>query len=167
MRQKISKRLEALERAADKEVFADAFDFAVAYYIGGARHMSEVVDAYARALGYKDLHELCRAFADLLRQPSDSVANRRTFERTRRVRCQLLAKFGYDLRRARPRALADATYRIVRTLPNEWLTTLRSAHRKSWETEARANQLLKEAMKLVEERQLVRHTRPRQGDPRQ
>jgi hypothetical protein len=48
MRQ-ISKRLEALERAADKEVLANAFPFAIAYYLGGARHESEVVDAYARA----------------------------------------------------------------------------------------------------------------------
>jgi hypothetical protein len=152
MRQKISKRLESLERAADKEVFADAFDFAVAYYIGGARHTSDVVEAYARALGYQDLHELCQAFADLLRPPpSDSEANRRTFERIRRGRCQLLAKFGYDLRRARPAASADAAYRIVRTLPEEWLTTLRSAHRKSCEAEARANQLLKDVMKLAED----------------
>jgi hypothetical protein len=151
MRQKISKHLEALERAADKEVLADAFDFAVAYYIGGARHTSEVVEAYARALGYKDPHELCQALADLLREPSDSVAYRRIFERTCRARFQLLAKFGYDLRRARPAALADAAYRIVRTLPEEWLATLRSAHRKSCQAEARANQLLKEVMKLAED----------------
>jgi hypothetical protein len=146
----MSKRIDALERAADKEVFADAIDFAVAYYIGGARHTSEVVDAYARALGYKDLHEFCQACADLLRQPSDSVANRRIFERTCRARFQLLAKFGYDLRRARPAALADATYRIVRTLPEQWLTTLRSAHRKSCKAEVRANRLLKQLMKSAE-----------------
>jgi hypothetical protein len=98
----ISKRLEALERAADKEVLANAFSFAIAYYLGGARHESEVVDAYARALGYKNLDEFCQAFADLLREPSDSVANRRTFERTPRAQCNPLAKFGYDLRRTRP-----------------------------------------------------------------
>jgi hypothetical protein len=50
--QRILKRLEALERAADKEIFADAFPFAIAYYLGGAKDESEVVDAYARALGY-------------------------------------------------------------------------------------------------------------------
>jgi hypothetical protein len=166
MRQ-ISKRLEALERAADKEVLANAFPFAIAYYLGGARHESEVVDAYARALGYKNLDEFCQAFADLLREPSDSVANRRTFERTRRAQCKLLAKSGYDLRRTRPAVLADAAYRIVRTLPEEWLATIKSGHRESCEAEARANQLLKEAMKLTEECQLVRHTRRRQGDPRQ
>jgi hypothetical protein len=137
MRQKTSKRLEALEREADREALANAFPVAIAYYLGGARHMSEVGDAYAKALRYKDLDELCQAFADLLRQPSDSVANRRTFERTRRAQCQLLAKFGYDLSRASPAALADAFYPIVRTLPEEWLAALRSAHRKSCEAKAR------------------------------
>ena len=167
MRQ-ISKRLEALERAADIEVLANALPFAIAYYLGGARHESEVVDAYARALGYKNLDEFCQAFADLLREPSDSVDEPSDIRaRTRRAQCKLLAKFGYDLRRTRPAALADAAYRIVRTLPEEWLATIRSAHRESCEAEARANQLLKEAMKLAEECQLVRHTRRRQGDPRQ
>jgi hypothetical protein len=151
MRQKISKRLEALERPADKEVFADAFPFAIAYYLGGARHESEVVDAYARALGYKDLEELCHAFADLLREPSDSVANRRIFERTRRAQCKLLEKFGYDLRRASPAAVADALYRIIRTLPEEWLTRIKCAHRQSCEREARANKFVKALMELAEE----------------
>jgi hypothetical protein len=167
MRQ-ISKRLEALEREAGREVLANAFPFAVAYYLGGARHESEVVHAYARALGYKDLDEFCQAFADLLRQPSDSVDEPSGIRaRVRRAQRKLLTKFGYDLRRARPAALADAAYRIVRSLPEEWHATIKSAHRKSCEAEARANRLLKEAMKLAEECQHVRHTRRRQGDPRQ
>ena len=36
---RIAKRLETLERAADKELFADAFPFAIAYYLGGARNL--------------------------------------------------------------------------------------------------------------------------------
>jgi len=167
MRQ-ISKRLEALEREADREILANAVPFAIAYYLGGARHESEVVHAYARALGYKDLGELCEAFADLLRQPPDSVDEPSGIRaRAGRAQCKLLAKFGYDLRRARPAALADAAYRIVRSLPEELLTTIRSAHRESCEAEASVNQLLEEAYKLAEERQHVRHTRRRQGDPRQ
>ena len=74
MRQ-ISKRLEALERDADKEIFANAFPYAIAYYLGGARHESEVLDAYARALGYNNFAEFFKACADLFREPPDSLAN--------------------------------------------------------------------------------------------
>jgi hypothetical protein len=134
--QRILKRLEALERAADKEIFADAFPFAIAYYLGGAKDESEVVDAYARALGYQDLDELCQALADLLLQPPGSTDGALGIN---------------DLRRASPAALAEAPYRIIRTLPEEWRATIKSAHRESCEAEARANELLKEAMKLAEE----------------
>jgi hypothetical protein len=167
MRQ-ISKRIEALERKADKEILADAFPFAIAYHLGGARHESEIVEAYARALGYKDLTEFFKACGDLLRQPPDSVDKFSGIRaRAGRAQCQLLAKFGYDLRRPRPAALASAAYRIFKSLPEELLATIRSAHRKSYEAEAQANQLLEEAYKLVEERQHLRHTRRRQDDPRQ
>jgi hypothetical protein len=47
--------------------------------------------------------------------------------------------------------VADAAYRIVRTLPEEWRAMINSAHRESCEAEVRANQFLKEAMKLAEE----------------
>jgi hypothetical protein len=118
----ISKRLEALERRADREILANVFSIAIAYYLGGARHLSEVVDAYAKALGYKDLAEYCEA---LLRQ-SDSVDEPSGLRaRTHGAQCKLLAKFRYDPRRVRPAALADAAYRIVRTLPEEWLATIR------------------------------------------
>jgi hypothetical protein len=156
MRQ-ISKRLEALERAADKEIFADAFPFAIAYYLGGARNLSEVAHAYAKALGYKDLDEFVGASAYLFRQQSASLKERAAYEaRIHRARCELLAKFGYDLRRARPPALADARYRIVRTLPEEWRATIKSMHRKECEDEATANQFLKDLMQRVEECQRAR-----------
>ncbi|MGB8527560.1 MAG: hypothetical protein WCD75_12125 [Rhodoplanes sp.] len=150
MRQ-ISKRLETLERAADKEIFANAFPYAIAYYLGDARHESEVLDAYTRALGYNNFDEFLQPLADLLQEPSDSLANRRTCERIRRAVRKLLAKFGYDLRDTRPAVWADAAYQIVRTLPEEWLATIRSGYREMCEAEARADQLLKEAMKLAEE----------------
>ena len=67
MRRQISKRLETLERAADTEVFANALVYPIAYYLGGAKHVSEVPRAFARALGYHDLEELCRALAALFR----------------------------------------------------------------------------------------------------
>jgi hypothetical protein len=165
---RISKRLKALERAADKELFADAFPFAIAYYLGGARNLSEVAHAYAKALGYKDLHEFVGASAYLFRQQSASLKERAAHEaRIHRARCELLAKFGYDLRRARAAALADARYRIVRTLPEEWRATIKSMHRKECEDEATANQFLKHLMQQAEECQRARRTRRRQGDPRQ
>jgi hypothetical protein len=150
---RISKRLEALERAADKELFADAFPFAIAYYLGGARNLSEVACAYAKALGYKNLDELVGASAYLFGQPA-SLKERAAHEaRIHRARCELLAKFGYDLRRKSPAALADAFYRIVRTLPEEWLGTIKSDHRKECEDEARANQFLKNLMERAEKYQ--------------
>jgi hypothetical protein len=166
---RISKRLEALERASDKEIFGNDFSIAaaIAYYVGGARGPSEVVHGYARALGYEDLDELVEASAYLFCPRLERKGGRAAFEaRIQGALRKLLAKFGYDLRR-RPAALADAAYRIIRTLPEEWRAMIKSAQRESYEAEARANQLLKEAMKLTEECQLVRHTRRRQGDPRQ
>jgi hypothetical protein len=149
---RILKRLETLERAADKEIFADALPYAIAYYLGGAKHASEVLLGYARALGYKDLDEFCEGVADFLRQPSHAV-NKFSGLRARalRAQCKLLAKFGYNPRRASSAALADVPYRIVRTLPEEWRAMIKSTRRESYEAEARANPLLKEAMKLAEE----------------
>ena len=121
---RISKRLEALEWAADKELFADAFPFAIAYYLGGARNLSEVAHGYARALEYKDLDEFVESSAYLFSERFERKGDRAAHEaRIHRARCELLAKFGYDLRRKSPAALADAFYRIVRTLPEEWLGT--------------------------------------------
>jgi predicted ATPase len=128
--QRISKRLEALERAAEKEVFANALAFAIAYYLGGAKDKSELVDAYARALGYQKLEELCQGFADFLRQASGSVDGPSGIRmRTYRARRRLFTKFGYDLDGAPPAAIANAIYRIVRTLPEEWHAMIKSAQR--------------------------------------
>ena len=60
---RIFKRLEALEGAADRKLLSDNFamDVAVAYYLGGARHESELTQASATALGYKNVTEFCKA----------------------------------------------------------------------------------------------------------
>jgi hypothetical protein len=164
---RISKRLETLERAADKEIFAEAFLFAIAYHLGGARDLSEVTLGYARALGYKDLDEFVRASAYLFRQQTATLKERADHEeRIHRARTELLAKFGYEVRRARPAALADARYRIVRTLPEKWLATFKSDHMKECEDEATANQFLKDLMQRAEEHQHDRRTRRRRGGPR-
>jgi hypothetical protein len=167
---RISKRLEALERAADREIFEDLFfPVAIAYHLGGAKDESDVLHAYARALGYQDLDELTRAFADLLCQPSDSVAERSDLRaRADRAQLKLLAKFGYDPRRAPSAALADAPDRIMRSLPEEWRAIFRSAHRRSCEAEARASQLFKDLVDLAvaEECDRARQAKPRQGGPR-
>src|SRR5262245_447310 len=114
----IARRLEALERAADKEAITATLTYAVAYHLGGAKHMSEFFDAYARALGYPNLSEFCRGLEDLLQQPSDSVDEPLGIrQRALRARCALLAKFGYDPLLASPAALADPSYRIFKTLP--------------------------------------------------
>jgi hypothetical protein len=70
MRKRISNRIEALERAADREAFASAWPWAIAYYLGGAKHPSEVMLGYASALGYTDLDALCGELADLFKAPS-------------------------------------------------------------------------------------------------
>jgi hypothetical protein len=165
---RILKRLEALERAADREIFADAFSFAIAYHLGGARDLSEVMRAYAKALGYEDLHEFVRASAYLFRQESATLKERAAHEaRIHQAQCELLAKFGYDVRRASPAALADARYRIVKTLPDKWLAKIKSEHREDCEDEARTTQFLKVWMQVAEEHQHGRRTRRRRwGDPR-
>ena len=62
---RISKRLEALERAADREIFDNAapFAMAVAYYLGDAKDELDW-DAYGRVLGYQDPHEFWQALAN-------------------------------------------------------------------------------------------------------
>src|SRR4051812_46731819 len=79
---RIAKRLEALERAANKEIFADAFSFAaaIAYYLGGARDRSEIMHGYARALGYKDLDQICQATAYLFFQQKERAGGRAAHE---------------------------------------------------------------------------------------
>jgi hypothetical protein len=147
---RISKRVEALERAADKELFADAFPFAIAYYLGGARNLSEVAHAYAKALGYKDLDEFVGASAYLFGQQSASLKERAAHEACiHRARSKLLSKFGYG--RLRPAALTHAFSRITKTLPEDWLAAIKSMHRKECEDEARANQFLKNLMERAEE----------------
>jgi hypothetical protein len=161
------KRLEALERAAEREIFSDAFPLAIAYHLGGARDLSEVADAYAKALRYKDLDEFVRASAYLFRQQSASLKERAAHEaRIHRARCELLAKFGYDVRRARPAALADARYRIIKTIPEEWRAKIKSEHREDCEDEARTTRFLKVLMQVTEEYQHGPRTRRRQRDPR-
>jgi hypothetical protein len=145
--QRISKRLEALERAAENEVFAtNGPPYAIAYYLGGARDLSEVLHAHARALGYQGVDGLNHAFADLLCQPSDSVdkpSDLRT--RAHHAVCKLLKTFGYDPRRTSPAAFADAVDRIVRTLPEEWRAAIKSGHREWCESELRAKRILEVA----------------------
>ena len=145
MRKQIVKRLEALERATEKKVFARAptFSYAIAYFLGGAKHVSDP-HAYARALGYQNRAELCRAFAELLSEPS-STLNRYSGlpARTFRARRKLLAKFGFDLDGATPATLADALYRIARTLPEEWRAEIVSGERKMRAAEARADPILR------------------------
>ena len=146
---RISKRLEALERAADKELFADSFRFAIAYYLGGARNLSEVAHAYAKALGYKNLDEFVGASAYLFGHQPASLKERAAHEaRIHQARIQLLSKFGYA--RLRPAALTPAYSRITRTLPEDWLAAIKSAHSKECEDEARANQFLKNLMERAE-----------------
>jgi hypothetical protein len=77
------------------------------------------------------------------------VANVRGMDGSAAARADLALQVSARARRTRPAVLADAAYRIVRTLPEEWLATIQSGHRESWEAEARANQLLKEAMKKL------------------
>jgi hypothetical protein len=88
-------------------------------------------------------------------------------KRAHQAQCELLAKFGYDVRRASPAALADARYRIVKTLPDKWLAKIKSEHREDCEDEARTTQFLKVWMQVAEEYQHGRRTRRRRwGDPR-
>ena len=146
---RISKRLEALERAADREIFDNAapFAMAVAYYLGDAKDELDW-DAYGRVLGYQDPHEFWQALANevlanLAPLPSDMVDKSLDFRaRVRRAESKLLAKFGYDLRRVNPAALRDAPYRIVRTLPEKWLVMIKSAYRESYEAQATLNQMI-------------------------
>ena len=86
MRRQISRRLEALERAAETEVFANALPYAVAYYLGGAKHVSDGLQAYDRALGYENFDEACRGFAELFLQSSDRFRPLGYLDRVRRAR---------------------------------------------------------------------------------
>lgn len=182
MRRQISKRLKTLERAADTEVFSNALFYPIAYHPGGEKHVSEAPRAISRALGYHDLEELCRAFAALFR-PSSYSLSRPSDLRTRAGQAQrkLLAKFGYDPQpgvarsyvpapiygdRPRPNpALADAAYRIVAPLPDEWRAAIKSAHREGLEAELIADQILQILDRGIRgESKHARRTKPRQGD---
>src|SRR5205809_2093180 len=141
---RIFKRLKLLEEVEDKEAFAKALPFAVAYYLGGAKHPLETMDAYARALGYKDLDKFFDAFANFSLDESGNVNGIADIRaRTRRAHCKLFTRFDYDVCRASPEGLADAAYRIVKTLPEEWRATIKSVH---WEGEAAKSQLRKGLM---------------------
>jgi hypothetical protein len=177
MRRQILKRLETLERAADTEVFANALVYPIAYYLGGAKHVSEAPRAIARALGYHDLEELCRALVALLRQPLYSLGCPSDLPaRAGEAQRELFAKFGYDSRptpiyliygdRPRPSpAFADAAYRIVATLPDEWRAAIKSAHREGCETEAMADEILQTLDRAIRgESKYARRTKPRQRD---
>ena len=151
MRRQISRRLEALERAAEKEVFANALPYAVAYYLGGAKHFSDCPQAYDRALGYENLDEACRGFAELFVQSSDRLDRRLgILDRALRAHCKLFAKFGFDLRGANLAAWDDAATKIVRTLPKDWRAAITSADREWREAEAEVDQFLQQLIKLEE-----------------
>jgi hypothetical protein len=151
MRRQICKRVEVLERAADKEVFANAFQYAIAYY-GGAKHPSEAPHAFARALGYQNLEASCHGLAELLCQPPGSVDPPSGIRaRAGQAQRELLAKFGYDVRRLSPAALADAIYLIVRSLPEEWCAMIKTAHREWCESEAAVNEILSDLTEFAEE----------------
>src|SRR5215469_9672407 len=98
--QPISKRLEALERAAYREIFGNNFSIivAIAYHLGGATYESELPYAYVKALGYKGLDELVESSACLfsVERKGDRAAHE---ARIQQARCKRLVKFGYDLRR--------------------------------------------------------------------
>jgi hypothetical protein len=145
----ISQRLDALDRAADKAIFDNAFPIAIAiaFYLGGATKQSEIFEAHARTLGYQDLDEywqaLIQALTDSLLPPSDRVGKSRSFQaRARRAESKLLAKFGYDLRRISPAALADAPYRIVRTLPERWRAMIKRVYNESYEADVTLNRMI-------------------------
>jgi hypothetical protein len=149
---RISKRLEALERAATKRSLQTRLPSPPPSHITSAAREACRTQDYARALGYRDLDQICQATAYLFSQQKERVGGRAAHEaRIHRARCELLGKFGYDLRRARPAALADARYRIVRTLPEEWLAMIISAHREECEDEARTTQFLQNLMERAEE----------------
>jgi hypothetical protein len=151
MRRQISRRLEALERAAETEVFANALTYAVAYYLGGAKHFSDALQAYGRALGYENFDEACRGFAELFIQSSDRFRPLGHLDRVRRAQCKLFAKFGFDLRGADLAALDDAVTKIVRTLPKDWRAAIISADRESREAQAEVDQFLQQLMIKLEE----------------
>jgi hypothetical protein len=152
---RISKRLEALERAADKEIFGDGFPvaMAIAYYLGGAKDERDW-DAYGRALGYQDPDEFWQALANqALANLAGRVDKSSDFQaRVRRTESKLLVRFGYHLRRVRPAALRDAPYRIVSTLPEKWRALIKRAYRASYESEARGNRMMKELMERARKR---------------
>jgi hypothetical protein len=123
--------------------------YAIAHYLGGAKHESEVLVGYAKALGYRDFKELNKALADLLRDPDREDEQWGLRARAHNAQRQLLGKFVNDLRRASPAALAKAADRIVSTLPEELRAMIRSARKISWDTDARVNQILEVAEKGV------------------
>jgi hypothetical protein len=144
MLKQILKRVEALERAADKELFAidTMFPYAIAYYLGKAKHPSEAMDAYARTLGYQDFERMNQGFMEMRHRPFatlDSPFGPRA--RTWRARSKLITNFGFKLDGARPAALQDALYQIVGTLPEEWRAAIISGDRKWCETIAAADRI--------------------------
>jgi hypothetical protein len=110
------------------------------------------VHAYARALGYQDRAELCQALEETRSEPLMTLTRPSGLPaRTVRARRKLLAKFGFDLGRASPATLADALYRIAKTLPEEWRAAIVSGEKKRREAEVLADRILKDLDQLSEQ----------------
>jgi hypothetical protein len=138
MRQRILRRLEALEKAhrsreqrelsSLQTALVYIWKIVLAYYLGGLESDEELLgleldeerlgEAFARALKYESRDE----YLEVLYRKRGLGLDRRSNDAYRR----LFANVGLDFDRASSRKLFDAFVTMVNRLPDKWLNWLRS-----------------------------------------
>ena len=148
MRNKIIRRLNALDRrraqhqeAAERQAFFRAASIIeVAYYVGGLKSNECPFEGYARALKFRNLNGLLRAFEQALKKEDVSELQNRSDSAIR----LLFARFRCD--RSSQEAWEESIATMVEWLPNKWKAwigsfVLKADHDKERALEERVEQI--------------------------
>jgi hypothetical protein len=129
MRRDIGRRVEALERAAEKESIVRCGRLqAIAYFLGGAKRPNERFDGLARALGYPSwvamaqpmAEEVAKALARKHAEPTEF------YGRYVNALRQLLQQFGDRGALTTAARQKEAIYKIIMRLPEDWITCIKA-----------------------------------------
>lgn len=130
MRRDIVRRVEALERAADKGPIVRYGRLrAIAYFLGGAKRPNEYFDDFARALAYPSWEAMSQPMAEMV---SKALVRQVDAERTAfyrryfKAEHQLLQRFGQQDALKTAASKEDALYKIIMRLPQDWITCIKA-----------------------------------------
>ncbi len=128
MRRDIGRRVEALERAAEKDSIVRCGRLkAIAYFLGSAKRPNEWFDGLARALGYPSWVAMSQPMAEhvakaLARKDGPTEFYRRYVNALR----QLLQEFGDRGALTTAARQKEAIYKIIMRLPEDWITCIKA-----------------------------------------